>query len=1067
MQNAKVAYVGKDVQVKADAVENGDGGKVIVWSDDTTRYFGAISARGGEQGGDGGLVEVSGKQTLDFDGRVTTQAPAGKIGMLLLDPADVTISNAAQSTSMTSGALFSDGTASISNVNVATLVGALGSTSVVVDASAGSGSGTGTITVADPVTWGSASSLTLKATTDVTVNASITNTGSASLNLYGNGAIVVNNPVSVGGNFSVAGTSGGITQATSFSGNAQINGSGFAVQAGQIDLTSAGSLIAAGNTNLTAANININGILKHAPATSSSGVATLNATGNIALQGTIEGVGPGGYKVQLQGGTITTDATKTLNIIGSGENTLIEVDNGATWTNNGTVNMTGNSQIRLFDGSVTSTFTNSSGGQFNSSSTANWSFFSNPGSQNGIINNNGAMTIDGTAAGLQSFEAIFNQGATGTLTLANGATLSLQNAQSVEGAINLPLGNNIHVSEYHGAPATFTGVAFTGSGQLALTSSSVQATFDNVSAPDTPLSVSGAATTISGGTSVFASASGLGSNLTLDNGILAIKGGNFTVPAGASYSGNVGYYATGNLTVPAGGDISTFGSVTLIGGWNGNTGTPGVSGSGNININSAKVSALGGDATLSMSGSLSLQATTANAFIEAPDVFLTAGGNVSFSNSGTNKAYVTSLLAATTHLTFTNATGKVLFNGVGATATTSGNLGFFHGGAPSSPGIPSVLGTSLILSGGDPANFVASTPSVTPAEPPPPTVAECTVNPGLSGCSSVLPTLATCTTAPTTAGCSVVLPTLDTCVTNPTQAGCTAVLPTLSTCTTAPTTPGCGAVLPTVDACIANPTLPGCTAVIPSLSTCMANPSQPGCSIVLPSLSTCTASPTTAGCTAVLPTLSSCTTNPTQAGCSVVLPALGACVTSPTTPGCTAVLPTLSSCTTNPSQPGCTAVLPTLSSCTNSPTLPGCTAVLPTMSTCTAAPTTAGCTAVLPTLAQCSATPTLAGCSVVVPTANKCVLNPSAPECVVVLPVTDTGSTSSPVNLITETVVETSNLVLTTTAMMSSNQLQPDSGSSSGGGSGSEGKKIDKKTLSSTDDSGAKKNEPVRKMYCN
>ncbi|WP_420476593.1 filamentous hemagglutinin N-terminal domain-containing protein [Noviherbaspirillum sp. ST9] len=93
VQNAKVAYVGKDVQVKADAVENGDGGKVIVWADDTARYYGSISARGGRHSGNGGLVETSGKQHLAFNGKVDVDAPNGKAGSLLLDPQDIIIAN--------------------------------------------------------------------------------------------------------------------------------------------------------------------------------------------------------------------------------------------------------------------------------------------------------------------------------------------------------------------------------------------------------------------------------------------------------------------------------------------------------------------------------------------------------------------------------------------------------------------------------------------------------------------------------------------------------------------------------------------------------------------------------------------------------------------------------------------------------------------------------------------------------------------------------------------------------------------------------------------------------------
>ena len=83
--------------INADALANGDGGKVILWADGHTAYAGQISAKGGQTGGNGGFVEVSGKNTLDFTGRVDTSAPAGRTGTLLLDPSDITISNLANS----------------------------------------------------------------------------------------------------------------------------------------------------------------------------------------------------------------------------------------------------------------------------------------------------------------------------------------------------------------------------------------------------------------------------------------------------------------------------------------------------------------------------------------------------------------------------------------------------------------------------------------------------------------------------------------------------------------------------------------------------------------------------------------------------------------------------------------------------------------------------------------------------------------------------------------------------------------------------------------------------------
>ncbi len=72
--------------IRVDALQAGNGGQAIVWADGTTQFFGNISARGGSQSGSGGFVEVSGKQTLLFDGSVDLTAPAGQSGQLLLDP---------------------------------------------------------------------------------------------------------------------------------------------------------------------------------------------------------------------------------------------------------------------------------------------------------------------------------------------------------------------------------------------------------------------------------------------------------------------------------------------------------------------------------------------------------------------------------------------------------------------------------------------------------------------------------------------------------------------------------------------------------------------------------------------------------------------------------------------------------------------------------------------------------------------------------------------------------------------------------------------------------------------
>ncbi|WP_426163352.1 filamentous hemagglutinin N-terminal domain-containing protein [Pseudoduganella sp. R-34] len=89
--NARQVYVGRDAVLTADAGSSGRGGKVVVWADETARVHGSISARGGRQGGDGGLVETSARQ-LELGGlRVDAGAVQGRLGQWLLDPYDIEV----------------------------------------------------------------------------------------------------------------------------------------------------------------------------------------------------------------------------------------------------------------------------------------------------------------------------------------------------------------------------------------------------------------------------------------------------------------------------------------------------------------------------------------------------------------------------------------------------------------------------------------------------------------------------------------------------------------------------------------------------------------------------------------------------------------------------------------------------------------------------------------------------------------------------------------------------------------------------------------------------------------
>jgi filamentous hemagglutinin family protein len=188
VQNAAATYMSSDSTINADAITNGNGGKVILWSDESTRAYGSITAHGGAQGGNGGLIETS-AHWLDVAGiAIDASAPNGKAGMWLLDPADITIS-AAPTAGMPVGpsAIYApDSGATTSNLNVANLVTALGvagGTNVTITTTntlvqGAPPSGRGDITIASALTWNpvSTATLTLNAAGDVNINAAVTTT---------------------------------------------------------------------------------------------------------------------------------------------------------------------------------------------------------------------------------------------------------------------------------------------------------------------------------------------------------------------------------------------------------------------------------------------------------------------------------------------------------------------------------------------------------------------------------------------------------------------------------------------------------------------------------------------------------------------------------------------------------------------------------------------------------------------------------------------------------------------------------------------------------------------------
>jgi filamentous hemagglutinin family protein len=210
LQHAETLTVDANTVINADAITTGNGGNVVLWSDDLTRFAGTITARGGAISGNGGEVEVSGKAKLSYTGLTDLTAAHGSFGNLLLDPYNVTISTGTDSNS--DGSFNATGNDSVINVN--TLTNALQTANVTVTTGSSSDATNpqaGIITVAAPIAWTSGSTLTLNAASDININAAITAT-TGGLTLASGGTISAPAAVSIGGTFNL--TSGNWVQNT-------------------------------------------------------------------------------------------------------------------------------------------------------------------------------------------------------------------------------------------------------------------------------------------------------------------------------------------------------------------------------------------------------------------------------------------------------------------------------------------------------------------------------------------------------------------------------------------------------------------------------------------------------------------------------------------------------------------------------------------------------------------------------------------------------------------------------------------------------------------------------------
>ena len=164
LQNASELSVDADTTILADATVAGDGGRVVLWSDLATEYFGSISITGGAESGDGGFAEVSSKLNLTFDGSVDGKAPNGETGQLLLDPVNFSIIETVAGVPAPANTIYTD-----------TLESILADVSTTISTDS-PGTEAGNLSVLGDLLWTSPNTLTLLADNSIFISASITAT---------------------------------------------------------------------------------------------------------------------------------------------------------------------------------------------------------------------------------------------------------------------------------------------------------------------------------------------------------------------------------------------------------------------------------------------------------------------------------------------------------------------------------------------------------------------------------------------------------------------------------------------------------------------------------------------------------------------------------------------------------------------------------------------------------------------------------------------------------------------------------------------------------------------------
>ena len=629
LHHATTTTVTETASLQANAIADGDGGKVIAWADDHTRFDGDAQAKGGTHSGDGGLIETSGKQTLIVgqSAHVDASAANGSGGLWLLDPTDLTINSGAGGD--TSSNVYAD------NIQTTLNTG----TSVTVQTS-GAGGGNGRITVNDGVsinkTGGGEATLRLNAHETIVFNGS-NGTGiniassSDQLNLTLNADTDATNAGAIRLNYTTIDTNNGDIIMGGGADPLTTAAIGTSSYTAGIRFENSTLSTGTGDMALRGQGWNDAGTSYHHGVLVSTNSALSTTSGDITITGTGGNGAANNFSVWVYNGADISTVDGNLNITGTGGNSAGGSNEGIRIQDTGsTVRATGT-------GNVTLTGTGGTG------TTSNFGVY--------VVNGGAVSTVDGSLN-------VTGTGGTGTssnygIWVLSGSTLS-----TVNGSLNVTgTGGNGTGSQNQGLRVQNTGAAIrsTGTGGVTLTGTGGNGTHSNrgilvynnavVNTTSGNLSLTG-----TGGNGSANSNHGVSlynnGTVTSTSGDITLTGikGSFATDVGItneSGTNDIGSGAmTGNITLNsdtmslAGATIQTTGGVTLANRTSGTTIGLGT-GAGTLSLTDAVLDSV-------IASSLSIGSGTAgdmaldgvNLTGQTMDLTLTTGGSILDGNGG-------------------------------------------------------------------------------------------------------------------------------------------------------------------------------------------------------------------------------------------------------------------------------------------------------------------------------------------------------------------------------------------------------------------------------------------------